>query len=127
MACRTLTGSRGRELGVKEPNQDASSMPICASRKPRRSVVRLTGRSIADSVAEFVRSETYHQVIFGRLRFTIGASIYTYRSSPLLGAIAGRGRSYCHAGIRRVAFGLRRRGFCKLPFQFSSICTAGPP
>jgi len=76
-------------------------MPICVSRKGLGAqVVRLKGRSVADSVAEFVRSKHITQVIFGR------AAIHDWRKYLYLSAVhrflresPAVGRSYCHPRI----------------------------
>jgi len=55
-----------RELGLKESNQNALKANLRFAESLGAQVVRLTGRSVADSVAEFVRSKHITQVIFGR-------------------------------------------------------------
>jgi len=64
---------------VKEANQDGLNANLRFAESLGAQVVRLKARKRGDSVAEFVRSKTYHPGDFGRVRFTIGASIYTYR------------------------------------------------
>ena len=55
-----------REYGVKEPNPNALVANLRFAESLGAKVVRLKGRSVADSVAEFVRSKHITQVIFGR-------------------------------------------------------------
>ena len=55
-----------REFGPKEPNTAALSANLKFAESLGAKVVRLKGRSVADSVAEFVRSKHITQVIFGR-------------------------------------------------------------
>ncbi len=55
-----------REFGLKESNQNALSANLRFAESLGAKVVRLKGRSVADSVAEFVRSKHITQVIFGR-------------------------------------------------------------
>ena len=55
-----------RELGLKESNQNALKANLRFAESLGAQVVRLKGRSVADSVAEFVRSKHITQVIFGR-------------------------------------------------------------
>lgn len=57
-----------RELGRKTPDQAALSANLRFAESLGATVVRLKGHSIADSVAEFVRSKHITQVIFGRTR-----------------------------------------------------------
>jgi len=44
-----------REFGLKEPNQNALNANLRFAESLGAQVVRLKGRSVADSVAEFVR------------------------------------------------------------------------
>jgi two-component system sensor histidine kinase KdpD len=55
-----------REFGLKEANQPALDANLRFAESLGAHVVRLKGRSVADSVAEFVRSKHLTQVIFGR-------------------------------------------------------------
>jgi two-component system, OmpR family, sensor histidine kinase KdpD len=55
-----------REIGPREPNQDALTANLRFAENLGAKVVRLKGRSVADTVAEFVRSKHVTQVIFGR-------------------------------------------------------------
>jgi two-component system sensor histidine kinase KdpD len=55
-----------REIGPKEPNQEALAANLRFAENLDAKVVRLKGRSVADTVAEFVRSKHITQVIFGR-------------------------------------------------------------
>lgn len=53
-------------IGPKEPNQNALAANLHFAESLGAKVVRLQGRSVADSVAEFVRAKHITQVIFGR-------------------------------------------------------------
>jgi two-component system sensor histidine kinase KdpD len=55
-----------REFGLKESNQNALSANLRFAESLGAQVVRMKGRSVADSVADFVRSKHITQVIFGR-------------------------------------------------------------
>jgi two-component system, OmpR family, sensor histidine kinase KdpD len=55
-----------REFGPKETNQNALSANLRFGENLGAQVVRLRGRSVADAVAEFVRTKHITQVIFGR-------------------------------------------------------------
>lgn len=55
-----------REFGIKESNQNALNANLRFAESLGAQVVRLKGRSVADMVAEFVRSKHITQVIFGR-------------------------------------------------------------
>jgi two-component system, OmpR family, sensor histidine kinase KdpD len=55
-----------REIGLKESNQNALNANLRFAESLGARVVRLKGRSVADSVADFVRSKHITQVIFGR-------------------------------------------------------------
>jgi two-component system, OmpR family, sensor histidine kinase KdpD len=55
-----------REFGPKEPSQSALAANLRFAENLDAQVVRLKGRSVADTVAEFVRSKHITQVIFGR-------------------------------------------------------------
>jgi two-component system sensor histidine kinase KdpD len=70
-----------RELGVKKPNQDALNANLRFAESLGAQVVRLKGRSVADSVAEFVRSKHITQVIFGCDSRLAQVSISVGRSS----------------------------------------------
>jgi two-component system sensor histidine kinase KdpD len=70
-----------RELGVQEPNQNALNANLRFAESLGARVVKLKGRSVADSVAEFVRSKHITQVIFGR------AAIHDWRKYLYLSAV----------------------------------------
>jgi len=70
-----------REFGVKEAKQDALNANLRFAESLGAQVVRLKGRSVADSVAEFVRSKHITQVIFGR------AAIHDWRKYLYLSAV----------------------------------------
>jgi len=70
-----------REPGLKEPNQNTLSANLRFAESLGAQVVRLKGRSVADSVAEFVRSKHITQVIFGR------AAIRDWRKYLYLSAV----------------------------------------
>src|SRR5260370_25876464 len=55
-----------REFGPKESNQNALAANLRFAESLDAKVVRLKGKSVADTVAEFVRSKHITQVIFGR-------------------------------------------------------------
>jgi two-component system sensor histidine kinase KdpD len=55
-----------RELGLKESNQNALAANLRFAESLGAKVVRMKGRSVADSVADFVRSKHITHVIFGR-------------------------------------------------------------
>ena len=55
-----------REIGPKEPNQGALAANLRFAESLGARVVQLKGRSVADTVAEFVRTKHITQVIFGR-------------------------------------------------------------
>jgi two-component system sensor histidine kinase KdpD len=55
-----------REFGLKESNQNALAANLRFAESLGAQVVRMKGRSVADSVADFVRSKHITQVIFGR-------------------------------------------------------------
>lgn len=55
-----------REIGPKESNQNALAANLRFGENLGAQVVRLKGRSVADAVAEFVRTKHITQVIFGR-------------------------------------------------------------
>jgi len=55
-----------RELGPKETNETALVANLRFAESLGAQVVRLKGRSVADTVADFVRSKHITQVIFGR-------------------------------------------------------------
>ncbi|HET8924906.1 MAG TPA: universal stress protein [Candidatus Acidoferrum sp.] len=55
-----------REFGPKDSNEGALAANLRFAESLGAGVIRLKGRSIADSVAEFVRSKHITQVIFGR-------------------------------------------------------------
>src|ERR1700723_3129214 len=70
-----------RELGPKESNATALAANLRFAESLGAKVVRLRGRSVADSVAEFVRSKHITQVIFGR------APIHDWRKYLYLSAV----------------------------------------
>jgi two-component system sensor histidine kinase KdpD len=70
-----------RELGPKESNQSALNANLRFAESLGAKVVRLKGRSVADAVAEFVRSKHITQVIFGR------APIHDWRKYLYLSAV----------------------------------------
>jgi two-component system sensor histidine kinase KdpD len=70
-----------REIGPKESNQVALAANLRFAENLGAKVIRLRGRSVADSVAEFVRSKHITQVIFGR------APIHDWRKYLYLSAV----------------------------------------
>jgi two-component system sensor histidine kinase KdpD len=70
-----------RGLGLKDSNPNALAANLRFAESLGAKVVRLKGRSIADSVAEFVRSKHITQVIFGR------AAIRDWRKYLYLSAV----------------------------------------
>src|ERR1700688_991669 len=70
-----------RELGPKEHNATALAANLRFAESLGAKVVRLKGRSVADSVAEFVRSKHITQVIFGR------APVHDWRKYLYLSAV----------------------------------------
>jgi two-component system sensor histidine kinase KdpD len=70
-----------REFGVKDSNPNALAANLRFAESLGAKVVRLKGRSVADSVAEFVRSKHITQVIFGR------AAIRDWRKYLYLSAV----------------------------------------
>lgn len=70
-----------RELGYKEPNEKALVANLRFAESLGANVVRLKGRSVADTVADFVRSKHITQVIFGR------APIHDWRKYLYLSAV----------------------------------------
>lgn len=70
-----------REIGFKESNQVALSANLRFAENLGAKVVRLRGKSVADSVAEFVRSKHITQVIFGR------AALHDWRKYLYLSAV----------------------------------------
>ena len=70
-----------RELGVKEANLNALNANLRFAESLGAQVVRLKGRSVADTVADFVRSKHITQVIFGR------AAIRDWRKYLYLSAV----------------------------------------
>src|SRR5439155_22963215 len=55
-----------REFGPKESNPNALAANLRFAESLGAQVVRLKGKSVADTVADFVRSKHITQVIFGR-------------------------------------------------------------
>jgi two-component system sensor histidine kinase KdpD len=70
-----------REIGPKEPHTSALAANLRFAESLGAKVVRLKGRSVADSVAEFVRTKHITQVIFGR------APIHDWRKYLYLSAV----------------------------------------
>lgn len=70
-----------REFGPKEANQSALSANLKFAENLGAKVVRLKGRSVADSVADFVRTKHITQVIFGR------APVHDWRKYLYLSAV----------------------------------------
>src|SRR5215475_7160770 len=70
-----------REFGPKEPNQSALAANLKFAENLGAKVVRLKGKSVADTVAEFVRSKHITQVIFGR------APVHDWRKYLYLSAV----------------------------------------
>jgi two-component system, OmpR family, sensor histidine kinase KdpD len=70
-----------REFGPKESNQSALSANLKFAENLGARVVRLKGRSVADSVADFVRSKHITQIIFGR------APVHDWRKYLYLSAV----------------------------------------
>jgi len=70
-----------REFGAKEQNLNALAANLRFAESLGAKVVRLKGRSVADSVAEFVRSKHITQVIFGR------APVHDWRKYFYLSAV----------------------------------------
>jgi two-component system, OmpR family, sensor histidine kinase KdpD len=70
-----------REIGPKESNQDALTANLRFAESLGAKVVRLKGRSVADTVADFVRTKHITQVIFGR------APVHDWRKYLYLSAV----------------------------------------
>ncbi len=70
-----------REIGPKEANTSALAANLRFAESFGAKVIRLKGRSVADSVAEFVRAKHITQVIFGR------APIHDWRKYLYLSAV----------------------------------------
>jgi two-component system sensor histidine kinase KdpD len=70
-----------RELGPKESNQSALVANLKFAESLGAKVIRLKGRSVADTVADFVRSKHITQVIFGR------AQVHDWRKYLYLSAV----------------------------------------
>ncbi|HXE36697.1 MAG TPA: histidine kinase [Verrucomicrobiae bacterium] len=70
-----------REIGPKESNTSALAANLRFAESLGAKVIRLKGRSVADSVAEFVRTKHITQVIFGR------APIHDWRKYLYLSAV----------------------------------------
>jgi len=70
-----------RELGPKESDTSALAANLRFAESLGAKVVRLKGRSVADSVADFVRTKHITQVIFGR------APIHDWRKYLYLSAV----------------------------------------
>ncbi|HKV24448.1 MAG TPA: sensor histidine kinase KdpD [Candidatus Acidoferrum sp.] len=70
-----------REIGPKEQNAAALTANLRFAESLGAQVIRLKGRSVADAVADFVRSKHITQVIFGR------APIHDWRKYLYLSAV----------------------------------------
>ena len=70
-----------REFSPKESNQNTLAANLRFAESLGAKVIRLKGRSIADAVAEFVRSKHITQVIFGR------APVHDWRKYLYLSAV----------------------------------------
>src|SRR6266581_5738104 len=70
-----------REFGAKESNQNALAANLRFAESLGAKVVRLKGKSVADTVADFVRSKHVTQVIFGR------APVHDWRKYLYLSAV----------------------------------------
>lgn len=70
-----------REFGPQNADQGALTANLKFAESLGAQVIRLKGRSVADSVAEFVRSKHITQVIFGR------AAIRDWRKYLYLSAV----------------------------------------
>jgi two-component system, OmpR family, sensor histidine kinase KdpD len=70
-----------REFGPKESNPSALAANLKFAENLGAKVIRLKGRSVADSVADFVRSRHITQVIFGR------AAVHDWRKYLYLSAV----------------------------------------
>ena len=70
-----------REFGPKESNQNALAANLRFAESLGAKVIRLKGKSVADTVAEFVRSKHITQVIFGR------APVHDWRKYLYLSAV----------------------------------------
>jgi two-component system sensor histidine kinase KdpD len=70
-----------REFGVEKYNQSALAANLRFAENLDAQVVRLKGRSVADAVAEFVRTKHITQVIFGR------AAVHDWRKYLYLSAV----------------------------------------
>jgi two-component system, OmpR family, sensor histidine kinase KdpD len=70
-----------REFGPKESNQSALNANLKFAENLGGKVIRLKGRSVADTIADFVRSKHITQVIFGR------APVHDWRKYLYLSAV----------------------------------------
>jgi two-component system sensor histidine kinase KdpD len=70
-----------RDFGLKEPNPRALAANLRFAENLGAKVIRLKGRSVADTVAEFVRAKHITQVIFGR------APVHDWRKYLYLSAV----------------------------------------
>ena len=70
-----------REFGPKESNESALAANLRFAESLGAKVVRLKGRSVADAVADFVRTKHITQIIFGR------APIHDWRKYLYLSAV----------------------------------------
>ena len=70
-----------KEFGPKETNVNALTANLKFAENLGAKVVRLKGRSVADSIADFVRSKHITQVIFGR------AAVHDWRKYLYLSAV----------------------------------------
>ena len=70
-----------REFGPKESNENALAANLRFAESLGAKVIRLEGKSVADTVADFVRSKHITQVIFGR------APVHDWRKYLYLSAV----------------------------------------
>jgi two-component system, OmpR family, sensor histidine kinase KdpD len=70
-----------REFGPKESNPNVLAANLRFAESLGAQVVRLKGKSVADAVADFVRSKHITQVIFGR------APVHDWRKYLYLSAV----------------------------------------
>jgi two-component system sensor histidine kinase KdpD len=70
-----------RDFGMEKNNQSALAANLRFAENLDAQVVRLKGRSVADAVAEFVRTKHITQVIFGR------AAVHDWRKYLYLSAV----------------------------------------
>ena len=70
-----------RDFGPKDSNPQALAANLRFAESLGAQVIRLKGKSVADSMAEFVRSKHITQVIFGR------AAVHDWRKYLYLSAV----------------------------------------